>query len=106
MDLNLVVLCGRLASDPEPRVFDDGSRLIRYLVVTKSETPTRRVDVIPIVHWDPSDDLWEEPGERGERVWAVGSMQRRYSETPDIGRSRIEMIAEQVLLKRHVEVST
>ena len=29
MDLNLVVLCGRLATDPELRVFESGTRLIR-----------------------------------------------------------------------------
>ena len=28
MDLNLVVLCGRLATEPELRVFDSGTRLI------------------------------------------------------------------------------
>ncbi len=57
MDLNLIVLCGRLAVDGELRVFDSGTRLIRYLVTTNVDYPRRRLDVIPVTLWDPPDDL-------------------------------------------------
>ena len=39
MDLNLVVLCGRLAAPAEIRQFESGSRLARYLVTVRSEEP-------------------------------------------------------------------
>lgn len=99
MDLNLIVLCGRLAVDGELRVFDSGARLVRYLVTTRVDFPRRRVDVIPVTLWDPPDDLVDEPGLKGERIWVCGSAQRRYWESPDGRRSRVEVVAEQVKLR-------
>ena len=99
MDLNLIVLCGRLAVEPELRVFDSGTRLIRYLVTVRSEAPKRRIDVIPVTIWDPSDDLWDEDPQRGRGVWVCGAVQRRYWDSPDGGRSRIEVVATHVELK-------
>lgn len=99
MDLNLVVLCGRLAVDGELRVFDSGARLIRYLVTASVDYPRRRADVIPVTLWDPPDDLVDKPGEKGERIWVCGSVQRRYWESPDGRRSRVEVVAEQVNFK-------
>jgi len=98
MDLNLIVLCGRLAVDGELRVFDSGARLIRYLVTTRVDFPRRRVDVIPVTLWDPPDDLVDQPGTKGERIWVCGSVQRRYWENPDGRRSRVEVVAEQAKL--------
>lgn len=105
MDLNLIVLCGRLSVDPEVRVFDSGARLIRYLVTVRAEAPRKRVDVVPVTLWDPPDDLVDEPGEKGERVWICGSVQRRFWESPDGRRSRIEVVAEQVTLKEAEELA-
>jgi single-stranded DNA-binding protein len=99
MDLNLVVLCGRLATDPEMRVFESGTRLIRYLVTLRVEHPRKRVDVIPVTLWDPSDEVIAEPGEKGDRVWVCGAVQRRYWESPDGRRSRVEVVAEQITMK-------
>lgn len=96
MDLNLIVLCGRLAVDAESRVFDSGTRLVRYLVTVRVDYPRKRVDVIPVTIWDPSDELLDAPGEKGERIWVCGSVQRRYWESPDGRRSRVEVVAEQV----------
>lgn len=99
MDLNLTVLCGRLATDAEIRVFDSGSRLIRYLVILRVDHPRKRTDVIPVTMWDPDQELVEAPGEKGDRIWVCGSVQRRYWESADGRRSRIEVIAEQVNLE-------
>jgi single-stranded DNA-binding protein len=95
-DINLVVLRGRLGADPELREFESGSRLIRYLVVLRSEAPRRRTDVVPVVVWDPPDDLWERSGLYEWSFWGVGSVQRRYFEGPEGRTSRIEVVAEQV----------
>lgn len=99
MDLNLIVLCGRLAVDSELRVFDSGARLIRYLVTVRVDYPRRRVDVVPVTLWDPPDELMDEPVTKGERIWVCGSVQRRYWESPDGRRSRVEVVAEQVTFK-------
>ena len=99
MDLNLIVLCGRLAVEPELRVFDSGTRLIRYLVTVRSESPRKRVDVIPVTLWDPTDEVWGESPERGHRIWVCGAVQRRFWEGENGRRSRIEVVAEQVNLR-------
>lgn len=96
MDLNLIVLCGRLATDPELRVFDSGTRLVRYLVTVRAEHPRQRVDVIPVTQWEPSDDTVQNLPVRGTRVWVCGSVQRRFWESPDRRKSRVEVVAEQV----------
>jgi single-stranded DNA-binding protein len=99
MDLNLTVLCGQLATDAEVRVFDSGARLVRYLVILRVDHPRKRTDVIPVTLWDPDDELVEGPGEKGDRIWVCGSVQRRYWESVDGRRSRVEVVAEQVNLK-------
>lgn len=99
MDLNLIVLCGRLAVDGELRVFDSGTKLIRYLVTTRVDFPRRRIDVVPVTMWDPPEELVDHPGKKGERIWVCGSLQRRFWESPDGRRSRIEVVAEQVNFK-------
>ena len=65
MDLNLVVLCGRVAVEPELKTFDSGSRLIRLLVTVRSDVPRRRVDVVPVTMWDPPDELVDETAREG-----------------------------------------
>jgi len=99
MDLNLVVLCGRLAIEPELKELGSGSRLVRLLVTVRSDEPRRRVDVVPVTLWDPPDELLEEMPEKGRRVWVCGSVQRRFWESPDGRRSRVEVVAEQVHVK-------
>ncbi|MFH2072623.1 MAG: single-stranded DNA-binding protein [Actinomycetota bacterium] len=96
MDLNLVVIGGRLAAPPEIREFDSGGRLMRLLVTVRSDEPTRRVDVIPVTLWDPPQDLIEGTMNPGDRVWVAGAVQRRFWAGPEGRRSRIEVVADQV----------
>ena len=99
MDFNLVVLGGRLAAPPELRVFESGARLLRYLVTVKSDEPLRRVDVLPVTLWDPHDDLIRQDPQPGNRLWTVGSVQRRFWDGTDGRRSRIELVAASVSLR-------
>jgi single-stranded DNA-binding protein len=98
MDLNLIVLCGRLAVDPEMVVLDSGRRLMRLLVTVHSVEPIRRVDVVPVTWWDPPLELLDKMPIKGQRIWVCGSVQRRFWESPDGRRSRLEVVAEQVHL--------
>ena len=98
MDLNLTVLCGQLATDAEVRVFDSGTRLIRYLVILRVDHPRKRTDVIPVTFWEPDDEIAAAPGRKGDRVWVCGSVQRRYGESVDGRRGMVEVVAEQVKL--------
>jgi single-strand DNA-binding protein len=96
MDLNLCVLAGRLAAPPEIRQFESGARLVRYLVTARSEEPRRRVDVIPVTLWDPSDELLDTAPAPGCRLWVAGSVQRRFWSADEGRRSRLEIVADQV----------
>jgi single-stranded DNA-binding protein len=98
VDLNLVVLAGRLAAPPEIRQFESGSRLLRYLVTVCSEDP-RRVDVVPVTLWDPPDDLIDAEPAPGRRVWVAGGVQRRFWSGAEGRRSRLEVVADQVCLR-------
>ncbi len=96
MDLNLVVLAGRIAAPPELRELDSGTRLARFLVAVRSTMPQRRVDVVPITLWDPGEDLLGDLPSPGRRLWVAGSVQRRFREAADGRRSRLEIVAHQI----------
>lgn len=96
MDLNLVVLAGRLAAPPEFRQFESGATLARYLLTVRADEPASRVDVIPVTLWDPPDELVDDDPAPGDRLWIAGSVQRRFWSAEEGRRSRIEVVAEQV----------
>lgn len=99
MDTNLVVLQGTLAAVPEIRQFESGSRLMRLLISIHQRSP-RRVDVIPVILWEPSDDLVDADLQPGQRVWAAGQVQRRFWAGHAEGeRSRLEVVADQVTIR-------
>ena len=101
MDLNIVVLAGAIAAEPEFRTFDSGARFVRFLITTRSSSPRRRVDVVPVTLWDPPDDLAAESDLRHRKVWVVGSVQRRFWSTDGATRSRVEVVAHHVELRDH-----
>jgi len=87
---NLVVLGGSVAVPPElagPYESVPG----RLLLTVRSTHPAPRVDLIPI-----SDVAGRIPADAvsGDRLWVVGSLQRRFS--PATGRSRIEVAARHI----------
>lgn len=93
MDMNMVLLSGKLAAPPELRKFESGSRLLRSLVTARCDAPRRRVDVIPVTLWEPAQDheLIEAPA--GQRVWVLGTVQRRFWSSTEGRRSRLEVVA-------------
>ncbi|MDQ3781733.1 MAG: single-stranded DNA-binding protein [Actinomycetota bacterium] len=93
VDINLVVIAGRLSADPESRTLESGTTLVRFLVTVRLSQPRRRVDVIPVTMWEPPDDLMADPPLRGDRVWFTGNIRRRFWEGPEGRRSRLEVVA-------------
>ncbi len=103
MDLNVTVIAGTLSAPPELRTFESGSKLARYLVTVRSTEPRKRVDVIPVVQWDPQDEEAIDDLERGDRVYVAATIQRRFWNAPDGRRSRLEIVAHQVELRKPEE---
>jgi len=100
MDINLAVICGRLATAPEVRTHDSGARTLRALVTVTTDTPRQRIDVVPVTLWadrvapDTFDRLTEL--EQGTRVWVTGSVQRRTFDSAGGRRTSVEVIADQI----------
>ena len=93
MDLNLVVISGRLAAPAELRTFESGARLARFLISCRSDEPSR-VDVIPVTTWDPAPEAADLVP--GTPVWVAGSAQRRFWDAGAERRSRLEIVASEV----------
>jgi single-stranded DNA-binding protein len=108
MDLNLVVLCGRVAIQPELRSFESGASLLRILMTVRTEHPQARVDLIPVIVWDPADELTDGSLAAGDRIWVSGILRRRFWTDADTTnkRSRIEVIGQQVTLVNEDEVAS
>ena len=107
MDMNTVVLFGRLAAPPEIREFESGSRFVRSLVTVRSNAPRRRVDVLPVTLWDPDSDHELLTAPAGKAVFAVGTVQRRFWSTTAGRVSRLEIVAIHVeLISNQVEAAT
>lgn len=108
MDLNLVVLCGRVATEPELRVFESGASLARILLTVRTERPRERIDLIPVIVWDPPDHLTDGSVASGDRIWVSGMLRRRFwtDSDPERKRSRVEVIAQQVTPANGEEVVT
>jgi single-stranded DNA-binding protein len=97
MDLNLVVIAGRLAANPEVRVSNGGVAVMRLLVTTKTDEPRRRIDVVPVTWWDVTEEQVEALDlHQGERVWVAGTIQRRFWSSDEGRRSRMEVVARDV----------
>lgn len=57
MDLNLVVLGGRLAAPGAYRRLPSGVGTLQLLVSVRHDGARRRVDVIPATVWNPDPEL-------------------------------------------------
>ena len=106
MDLNLVVLGGKLAAPPELREFESGSRLLRSLITTRTTAPRRRVDVLPVTLWDPPPDHDLVDAPVGSDVWIVGSVQRRFWSGAEGRHSRLEIVAGNIELAQAQRTAT
>ena len=93
MDMNVVVLCGKLAAPPELREYESGARLIRSLITVRSNSPRRRVDVVPVTLWDPKPDHEILDAPVGQAVYAAASIQRRFWTSREGRQSRLEVVA-------------
>lgn len=98
MDLNLVVLSGRLAAETETRAGE--TPMVRLLVTVRQEAPRRRIDVVPVTCFDPPDELLGGGFGAGTPVWIAGSVQRRFTDAPDGRRGRLEVVASEVRFDR------
>lgn len=109
MDINTAVIAGRLATPPERTdLLDTGSTVYRLLVTTRSEHPKRRTDVLPITIWNPDDTTRQalDNAPAGTAVSAQGSIQRRFYEGASGRRSRLEIVADSLIIRSAEEAAS
>jgi single-stranded DNA-binding protein len=94
VDVNVVVLMGRLSAPPE--VLRSDNTVVRLLIASRADAPTKRLDLLPVVWWNPTSDELGRIPPVGSQVFVTGSVQRRYWEGPQGRRSRLELIADRV----------
>ncbi len=84
IDVNLVVLKGRLAADAEYRTYESGATALRLLVTIRLTEPRQRIDVIPVTMWDPTREPGPEAAGAGRP--RLAHRQRAASVLGDAGR--------------------
>lgn len=88
---NVVVLCGRLSSDPQWRELASGSVLWTLEVTTPSEHGAASV---PVALFDP---VVEPTCAAGDEVYVVGEVRRRFFKGANGTQSRTEVVASEVV---------
>ena len=100
MDLNLVVLCGRLVTVPDRRTGGKGRPQWRLLIAVRGFDPQRRVDVVPVNLADPPVALEAEDLSPGTRVWVSGTLRRSFGDdSVHSARSRLEVHGSRIYLR-------
>lgn len=93
-DLNIVVLAGHLAAEPDLQRYPSGEARLRLRLSIVSEGPPRRVDVLPVTVWDPPPGAETMP--LASEVTVGGVIRRRFRATPGGRASRLEILARQL----------
>lgn len=96
MDINTITLAGSIAN--VERKSGESGRTLRILVAVRSEQPRRRVDVVPVIVLDPSDDIFHADYPIGSRVLVAGALQRRFWSAGEGRKSRLEVVAHEVTM--------
>lgn len=93
-DLNIVVLAGHLATEPDLQHFATGDRRLRLRLSVVSEGPPRRVEVLPVTMWQPPPGAEALP--IATPVTVGGIVRRRFRATPGGRTSTVEIVADQL----------
>jgi single-strand DNA-binding protein len=94
--MNVVVLRGRLSRDPEERVLDSGTRLVRYEVTIRNGDGPAETSPVSWLE-APAAALGVSAG---DEVVVVGRVRRRWFRRGPITESRVEVAADAVIPAR------
>lgn len=91
--MNIVLLRGRLSSEPRSRALPSGSRLVSYEVTT--DISAGRRSSVPVVWFDPPRATPELTAE--DEVLVAGEVQRRFFRTGGVTQSRTQVVATRIV---------
>src|SRR3989338_8325652 len=105
MDLNKVMLIGRLTRDPELRTIPSGVPVAHFSVATnrryKDQTGTLKdlVDFHEVVLWRRLAEIASQYLKKGSKVYVEGRLQTRSWDDPNgVKRYRTEIIADNIII--------
>jgi single-strand DNA-binding protein len=105
MDLNKVMIIGRLTRDPEARTTPNGHNVASFGVATnriwtdKTGTRQQKVEYHNVVTWGRLADISSQYLHKGSRLYLEGRLQTREWEGQDgVKRYRTEIIAENMIM--------
>jgi hypothetical protein len=94
--MNVVVLRGKLSREPEERMLESGSRLVRYEVTIRGDDGP--AETSPVVWLDAPRTAIDMT--MGEEVVVVGRVRRRWFKRGPVSESRVEVAARRVVPSR------
>lgn len=105
MDLNRVMLIGRVASDPESRTTPQGSNVCSFRIATnyswtdQAGQKQEKAEFHQIVMWRRLAEIAAQYVKKGSKIYVDGRLQTRDWEGQDgIKRYRTEIIAENMIM--------
>lgn len=100
MDINRVILIGRLVRDPDTRILPSGVPVTTFRIAVNrrpSKDGTTNADFIDIVAWRQLGELCARYLKKGQRVAVEGSLrQRSWQDQNGSYQSKIEVVADNV----------
>lgn len=100
MDINRVILIGRLVRDPESRILPSGVTVTTFRIAVNrrpSKEGNQNADFFDVVAWRQLADLCSKYLKKGQRVAVEGSLrQRSWQDQNGNYQSKVEILAENV----------
>lgn len=100
--LNHIVICGRMAADPEPKVTNSGLTVLSFSVAVERDIPNkdtgaREVDFIDCTAWRKTAEFVSKYFQKGSMIIVSGRLQvRSYEDKNGQKRRRSEILADNV----------
>lgn len=98
--LNHIVICGRMAADPEPKVTNSGLTVLSFSVAVERDIPnkdtgTREVDFIDCTAWRKTAEFITTYFQKGSMIIVDGRLQvRSYEDSNGQKRRRCEVLVD------------
>ena len=105
MDLNKVMIIGRLTRDPEARTTAQGTNVTSFSIATSFEWTTpggerqKKVEYHNIVAWRKLGEICAQYLQKGKKVYAEGRIQTRsYTDKEGNQKNRTEIILDNMIM--------
>lgn len=98
MDINKVIIIGRLGRDPELRTTASGMAVVSFTVaVNRGTGEDKKVDWIPVTVWDKMATVCDRYLTKGSQVGIAGRLQsRQYQDKQGNNRTALEVVASDI----------